>query len=127
MWLTVGANSLLRTFNICDGTPSGPLAFFVFIPCSSFSTTSVSITRASMVGSSSQSKWGTFVGAYSLFRRVVIPKGHYSEKKTRVINPKGFYSEGSLFRNEHEDHYPEVSLFRKYFDGHYSEGSLFRK
>ena len=66
-------------------------------------------------------------GAYSLFRRVVIPKGHYSEKKTRVINPKGFYSEGSLFRKEHEDHYPEGSLFRKYFDGHYSEGSLFRK
>ena len=66
-------------------------------------------------------------GAYSLFRRVVIPKGHYSEKNTRVINPKGLFPEGSLFRKEHEGHYSEGSLFRKYFDGHFSEGSLFRK
>ena len=59
MWLTMGANSLLKTFKRYDGTPSGPLDFFGFIPCNSCSTTSVSIVREPMVGSGSSCKWGT--------------------------------------------------------------------
>ena len=35
-------------------------------------------------------------GVSSLFRRVVIPKGHYSENTMTVIIPKGHYSENNI-------------------------------
>ena len=36
------------------------------------------------------------LGVSSLFRRVVIPKGHYSENTMTVIIPKGHYSENNI-------------------------------
>ena len=39
---------------------------------------------------------GILFGVSSLFRRVVIPKGHYSENTMTVIIPKGHYSENNI-------------------------------
>ena len=39
---------------------------------------------------------GCILGVSSLFRRVVIPKGHYSENIMTVIIPKGHYSENNI-------------------------------
>lgn len=105
-------------------------SYFHYIPCWCIGNTIL----PSEVTCKCSNKWFSIQIPYSkviklnwpqglLFRRVIIPKGHYSQLKRhllpRVPISKVRYSEGLFFWNGHKGLYSDISLFWNNNEGHY--------